>query len=156
VDTAVYQLHARLVTLLQQSRPDLKLTQIALKLFTPAEALELFRKLLGKRFKPEHEQHYQDIAALLGHLPVALRLAANLMLLAPNFSPAELHEQLNQNLLATLDEAEAEGLDLWAPRSVFDLSGPSLTSFSLFVWRFGRATQAEACATFPSFKKPFR
>jgi len=117
--------------LLKQKRGDLELSGINLKRFTPAEALSLFREILAEAYQEHSEPLYLKIAGVLGHLPVALRPALNLMVFSPRYSPDQLLEKLKSPELHDLLQkgAENDG-DLRTVKAVFDLGqtwlpGPS-------------------------------
>jgi ATP-dependent DNA helicase RecG len=109
--------------------PGFQMHEIALEKFTEVEALDLFRKMLGKKYNKDEERIYLEIAGNLGFLPLALRQAISLIIFGPGYTAARLLEKLeNEDRLELLRKGKAAAeSDELTVESVFDLSSPLLT-----------------------------
>ncbi|MDJ0842212.1 MAG: SIR2 family protein [Acidobacteriota bacterium] len=100
-------------------RPDIQLTPIHLEAFTQAETLQLFRKVLREDYHEDSEEDYLALAERLGFMPIALRLALNLMIFPPRWSAKHIRE----TELSRLD-AGGDCRDLRTLEAVFNLADP--------------------------------
>ena len=69
-------------------------THLVLPVLDPAEAADLFRGLTGDRAKPADQPTIERIVALCGQLPLAIRIAAARLRLAPAGNPATACDEL--------------------------------------------------------------
>jgi len=108
---------------------EIKAHEISLEKFTSAEALALFREMLGAEYEEAGKGIYLEIANNLGFLPIALRQALSLMVFAPHYRAKELRDKLaGENRLELLRKGQAvEESDSRVIETVFDLSSPLLT-----------------------------
>ena len=106
----------------------LRVHEIRVEKFTPQEALDLFKAMLAEEYREAEENIYQEIAANLGYLPIALRQAISLMVFTPHYRAEELRERLGgEDRLEWLRKGQAaEDSDSRAIAAVFDLSSPLL------------------------------
>jgi len=103
--------------------------EIGLEKFSPPETLDLFRKMLRKRFNKEEESIYLEIGESLGYLPIALRQAISLMMYGPHYTAEQLRDKLNdEDRLELLRKGVAvEDSKCRVIEAVFDLSSGVLT-----------------------------
>jgi len=118
-----------LVHRLRHHVQEMKVKEISLEWFTDEEALDLFRRMLGKEFRKDDTSLYLAIAKNLGYLPIALRQAISLMLYGPHYCAEVLLKKLeNEDRLELLRKGAAvEDSDCQVIDSVFDLSSELLT-----------------------------
>jgi tetratricopeptide (TPR) repeat protein len=113
--------------------PGVRLYEIPLKQFTEKEALDLFRIMLGGKYRVALEDIYLEIAKNLGFLPVALGQAVSLMLFGPRYTGPGLRDKLvsEERLVLPGKGQAAEESDGLTIESLFDLSSPLLTGVLL-------------------------
>ncbi|MDJ0838291.1 MAG: TIR domain-containing protein [Acidobacteriota bacterium] len=104
---------------LKMQRRDVPITSIHLEAFHPDEALELFREVLDEDYRTEQEADYLALAERLGFMPIALRLALNLMIFPPRWSA----ERIREEALSRLDNNQKLS-DLRTLEAVFNLTDP--------------------------------
>ncbi|MGH3120582.1 MAG: BTAD domain-containing putative transcriptional regulator, partial [Streptosporangiaceae bacterium] len=120
---------------------------VALDVLPQPEAVALFRAVAGPQRVEPGDPAVADIAALCGHLPLALRIAAALLRNRPSWSPAHLAGRLRAGQ-ARLDALSGGDQDLAA---VFGLSTQNLRADQLRLYRYlglalGPETDAYAAA----------
>lgn len=107
-------------------RLPLEVRELHLEMFSGAEALKLFRAMLGPAYREGEERDYLAIAEKLGFLPIALRLAITRMVFSPRHSAATLLERLRGdkrlNVLRAGEIAAPD--DCRSIEAVYDLSSP--------------------------------
>ncbi len=114
---------------IRQGFSELEVREIRLETFTPAEALALFRRMLGGDYETGEEETYLSVSENLGFLPIALRQAISLMLFGPHYTASRLLEKLRaEDRLGLLRKGTAvEESDCRTLETVFDLSSTILT-----------------------------
>lgn len=115
------------LTALQGSRP------LNLDVLLPAQSSRVLAEIVGAERIEAEPDAASDIAALCGHLPLALRIAAANLVARPSSSVREFAAELRQgNLLARL---MIDGDDEAAVRGAFDLSYTSLPAAAARLFR---------------------
>ena len=118
--------------------PGFQPCEIPLEQFTEKEAVELFRLILGGKYRVALEDIYIEIAKRLGFLPMALRQAVSLMLFGPRYTAPGLRDKLiNEDRLALPRQGQAAGeIAALTIESLFDLSFPLLTGVLLEILEY--------------------
>ncbi len=113
--------------------PGFQLCEISLEQFTDKEALDLFRLMLGGKYRVAQEDVYLETARNLGFLPIALRQAVSLMLFGPRYTAPGLRDKLvsEERLELPRKRQAAEESDGLIIASLVDLSSPLLTGVLL-------------------------
>ncbi len=121
----------------------LRVSQMDLETFHPDEVLALFAAVLGDAYRESEEGVYLEVSENLGHLPLALRQAAALMVFRPRYTASQLLAKLagDGRLDVLRKGAAVEDSNSRALEVVFDLSSPHLEA----AWVEGLQTLA-VCA----------
>jgi len=110
---------------LRLERADLTLAEpIHLEAFTETEALALFVNVLGADFQEHQRDAYLNLANQVQRLPIALRLALNLMVFPPHWSAERVTTELAEGGAKQIDRGAEEGTDLRTLEVVYDLADP--------------------------------
>lgn len=95
-------------------------TRVGVETLTPAESLDLLRRVLGSAVVQADLASAQQVARLCGHLPLALRIAAERIVGSEHYALSDLVEDLQGG--RRLDELAAPDDDSSVVRSVFSWS----------------------------------
>jgi DNA-binding SARP family transcriptional activator len=96
-------------------------SRISLDVLRPDESVELLRRRLGADLVDRDVEQVRELAALCGHLPLALRIAAELIADSETYELADLVGQLHGQR-DRLDALSTDGDDSAAVRAVFSWS----------------------------------
>ncbi len=106
---------------------------IRLGVLDHAEATGMLHRIVGETRARTEPEAIDELAALCGHLPIALRVAAANLAVRPEYTATEYAKRLRTG--SRLDALTVVGDDHAAPRVAFDVSYSALTSPSRRLFR---------------------
>jgi transcriptional regulator with XRE-family HTH domain len=111
---------------------------LSLDVLRPAEAIRLFAGAAGERVDGDGPAVVAEIVELLGHLPLAIRLAAARIASRPHWTATDLLDRLRDHTrrLAELDVVGAGGVAGAFERSLRDIDVQQTRLLGLLAWHF--------------------